>query len=120
MPSSFRSWALLHCQVTAGGLPPVPRVAHTAAAVGTSIYIFGGRTGMEMGDGAMDDLWVFDTVTDAWSQVLGATGDLPAKRSFHTMVALGQKLYVFGGCGVVDRLSDMYEFDIQVGSGLAD
>lgn len=35
--------SLLHCQVTAGGLPPVPRVAHTAAAVGTNIYIFGGR-----------------------------------------------------------------------------
>lgn len=40
----------------------------------------------------------------------------PPRRSYHTMTAVGTKLYVFGGCGADGRLSDLWAFDTVAGS----
>ncbi|EFJ44314.1 kelch repeat protein [Volvox carteri f. nagariensis] len=93
------------------GEPPSPRVAHSAAAIGNTLYIFGGRSGLDMGEGASNDLYAFDLETSTWSQ-LQPKGDLPPKRSYHTMTAVGTKLYVFGGCGEEGRLNDLHEYDV--------
>ena len=42
------------------GTAPGPRVAHTATAIDGQIYVFGGRSGKEMGEGAYADLNAFD------------------------------------------------------------
>merc|ERR1712130_334456 len=36
---------------------------------------------------------------------------IPSQRSFHQMVALRNKLYVFGGCPAKGRLADLHRFD---------
>ena len=61
----------------------------------------------------MNDLWVLDTSTFTWKQVI-PTNDAPEARSFHRMVCVHDSLYVFGGCGAVNgRLNDLHRFDIS-------
>lgn len=97
------------CVTPTGSLPP-PRVAHAQAAVGDTVYIFGGRAGITMQEQAMDDVWKLEGET--WSEVK-TTGDIPCKRSFHRMVSDGTNLYVFGGCGEAGRLADLYSLDLK-------
>ncbi|KAL4430939.1 hypothetical protein ABPG75_006195 [Micractinium tetrahymenae] len=96
------------------GTPPSLRIAHAAAALGQHIYIFGGRSGIDIGEGSLSDLHRFDTAASAWSEVALAPGSpAPPARSYHAMAAAGGKLYLFGGCGAgsAGRLNDLWEFD---------
>ena len=60
----------------------------------------------------MNDLWVYYTEQDIWEQV-ECMGEIPESRSFHKMICVENYLYVFGGCGVQNRLNDLYQFDIM-------
>eukprot|EP00884_Botryococcus_braunii_P016719 jgi/Botrbrau1/3730/Bobra.0363s0015.1 len=95
------------------GDAPSPRVAHGAAALGRIIYIFGGRSGIDMGEGALDDFFSFDTSTRTWARIVTEAG--PPARSYHAMATDTRtgKVYVFGGCGAGSsgRLNDLWEFD---------
>ena len=95
-----------------GDVPP-PRVAHAQAAVGSKIYIFGGRQGIGMSEAPLADMYEFDVAVNRWSLVEAKGGSPPASRSFHRMVAVGKDLYVFGGCGTSGRLSDLHRFDTE-------
>jgi hypothetical protein len=65
-----------------------------------------------MQEQAMNDLWKLDTNTWTWSEV-SCSGDVPAKRSFHRMLSVGDEyLYVFGGCGDSGRLADLYRLHL--------
>ena len=68
-----------------------------------------------MGEGSTNELYRLDLSSHTWSQV-AATGPLPEPRSFHAMVSVREKLYVFGGCGTSGRLSDLHSFDCEGGS----
>jgi len=48
---------------------PQPRVGHAQAAVSGKLLVFGGRTGEEMGEAALDDLWQWDPVSALWEPV---------------------------------------------------
>ena len=106
-----------------GGEHPPLRVAHSQALheKSSTIYVFGGRAGIQMEEAAMNDLWKLDCSGEAgsekWSKVdadLQAGDAVPEARSFHKMVCLGDSLYVFGGCGATSgRLNDMHRFDIE-------
>ena len=55
-----------------GGAPaaaPQPRVGHAQAAVDGKLLVFGGRTGEEMGEAALDDLWQWDPASALWEPV---------------------------------------------------
>lgn len=98
----------------AGSSCPGPRVAATMAALGEKLYLYGGRTGVDMTEGAKSDLYVFDTTTSSWAPVAVADGSpQPPPRSYHSMAAVPAqgKLYVFGGCGSSGRLADLWCFD---------
>ena len=43
------------------GEAPCGRVGAAAAAIGSEIYVFGGRTGKDFGDSSLNDLRVLDT-----------------------------------------------------------
>jgi len=101
---------------------PPPRVAHSQAVVDEKVYIFGGRCGIEIGEKGLNDLWVLDLSgepgSESWTLIQqndindGDGGDLPPEpRSFHKMIAVGNDLYVFGGCGANGRLADLHKFD---------
>eukprot|EP00984_Skeletonema_dohrnii_P021604 scaffold10845_cov103-Skeletonema_dohrnii-CCMP3373.AAC.1 len=119
------SWQWI-APTTNDAITPPSRVAHAQAAVGNTIYIFGGRNGIEMGENAMNDMWMLTlhdettttaTITAKWTQINASSNDtpsdvLPEARSFHKMIAIGSNLYMFGGCGAASgRLNDLWKFD---------
>lgn len=98
--------------VSTSGIPMSPRIAHAQAVVGSCIWIFGGRQGITMGEGPLNDLHCFDTATLTWSvPPTEPSSSPPPPRSFHKMVAIENILYVFGGCGENGRMSDFYSYD---------
>ena len=55
-----------------GGAPaaaPQPRVGHAQAAVDGKLLVFGGRTGEEMGEAALDDFWQWCPASALWEPV---------------------------------------------------
>ncbi|EFN59120.1 hypothetical protein CHLNCDRAFT_19060 [Chlorella variabilis] len=104
-------WSLVQAQ----GTPPSLRNAHAAAAIGAGIYIFGGRSGIDIGEGSLNDLHRFDAESATWVEVRPASEAVPPKRSYHAMAAAQGRLYVFGGCGEgsTGRLNDLWEFDLS-------
>ncbi|KAF3621021.1 hypothetical protein FXO38_32027 [Capsicum annuum] len=98
-----QEWTQLECQ----GSPPSPRESHTATLVGgDKLVIFGGS-----GEGEanyLNDLHVLDLKTMRWSSP-EVRGELPVPRDSHSAVAIGNRLYIYGGdCG------DRYQGDIDV------
>ena len=85
--------------VAGAGYEPVPRVGHAQCAVGGKLLVFGGRTGVDMGDGILNDTWLFDPGTQAWEELKDVAGTPPCARSYHRATAVGNKVFVFGGCG---------------------
>ena len=101
-----------------GATFPPDRIAHAQAVHQDKyVYIFGGRAGVTMEERPMNDLWKLDCSgapgSETWSQVICSSneGDAPPEpRSFHRMICVNDKLYVFGGCGANGRLADLHEF----------
>ncbi|XP_052623506.1 nitrile-specifier protein 5 [Lactuca sativa] len=92
---------------TTGDIPP-PRVGVTMAAIGTTIYVFGGRDATHA---ELNELYSFDTCTNEWA--LLSTGDNgPIHRSYHSVATDDRRMYVFGGCGVAGRLNDLWAYDV--------
>ncbi|PIA58312.1 hypothetical protein AQUCO_00500323v1 [Aquilegia coerulea] len=95
--------------VDATGDVPPPRVGVTMAAVGATIYVFGGRDSKHT---ELNELYSFDTCTNKWTLIsYGDTG--PANRSYHSMTADDRRVYIFGGCGVDGRRNDLWAFDVE-------
>ncbi|CAK9151865.1 unnamed protein product [Ilex paraguariensis] len=90
-----------------GDIPP-PRIGVTMAAIGDTIYVFGGRDATHK---ELNELYSFDTCANKWTLLSnGDTG--PAHRSYHSTTADDRRLYVFGGCGVSGRLNDLWAYDV--------
>jgi hypothetical protein len=105
---------------TTGDAPPPPCIAPAAAALGSSIFLFGGRTAIDMQQGTLGDVYKLDTTTHRWETVWkrekqegddNAAANAPAPRSYHAAASLGGKLFIFGGCGPSGRLNDLWAFD---------
>ena len=88
-------------------LPGVPRVIHTAAAVGKSIYVFGGchqKAGQEITN--LNDAYRLDTVDGSWHRL--ADAPLPVRAWWAE--AAGDVIYLFGGYS--DQFLDrVYRYD---------
>ena len=67
--------------------------------------------------GACAELLCFDTDSHEWQEV-EAKGTVPEARSYHAMAAVGDTLYVFGGCGEGKRgrLNDLHSYDCRSGT----
>ncbi|KAE9605509.1 hypothetical protein Lal_00024538 [Lupinus albus] len=99
-----QSWSV----VEASGDTPPPRVGVTMAAVGDTIYVFGGRDGEHK---ELNELYSFDTKTNKWALI--SSGDVgPPNRSYHSTTANDRYVFIFGGCGVAGRLNDLWAFDV--------
>jgi hypothetical protein len=95
-------------------IAPAPRVAHAQVVVGDALYLFGGRQGITMEEKPLNDLWKFNLETNAWTDLTAAmTGAVPESRSFHKMLAIGAKLYVFAGCLPTGRSASLHCFDTE-------
>ena len=90
---------------TIGGGAFAARSRHTAVAIGTNIYVFGGVKGGS-------DLWCFDTTKNpmAW-KVVKTTGRPPSARLGHTATSFEGKMYLFGGTDGVTDFNGLWEFN---------
>jgi Galactose oxidase, central domain len=113
--NNMTQWKCVDCSPETNNGPP-PRVAHAQATYDNRcVYVFGGRTGIGMQESPLDDMWLFDTITETWSKVepdVDGGDPVPAARSFHRMICIGSGLFLFGGCGAAGRLNDLHRFDI--------
>lgn len=91
----------------AGDVPP-PRVGVTMVAVGETVYVFGGR---DEAHKELNEMYSFNTGTGLWTLISNGD-DGPPHRSYHSMTADDEQVYVFGGCGVSGRLNDLWAFDV--------
>ncbi|CAK6442459.1 unnamed protein product [Pipistrellus nathusii] len=69
---------------------PSPRKEFSASAIGCKVYVTGGR-GSE--NGVSKDVWVYDTVREAWSKA----APMLIARFGHGSAELENRLYVVGG-----------------------
>jgi hypothetical protein len=119
-PSHDASYQRIEAQAEElGGEVPMARVGHAAAAIGSRIYVFGGRGGVEMA--ALEEkgrVWAFDTTTLKWSYVdPNPSSTIPPTRSYHAAASFNDPLpgtfFVHAGClSSGGRASDLWAFDI--------
>lgn len=101
------SWGIVETVGTA----PCPRRGHVAVTVGKKIYIFGGIFGFSK---FLNDIFVFDTTNNEWSQLTEVAGEGPSPRAWHSGVSLGSsgQILIFGGsAGRLGFFNDLYIFD---------
>ncbi|KAF6153785.1 hypothetical protein GIB67_001018 [Kingdonia uniflora] len=92
----------------ASGDIPISRVGGALAAIGDTVFLFGGR---DATCNELNDLYSFETSTKIWT--LLSSGDGPTERSYHLMKADDSHVYVFGGTGVNGQLNDLWVFDLN-------
>ncbi|RUS86758.1 hypothetical protein EGW08_005481 [Elysia chlorotica] len=88
------------------------REGQVACSVAQKVFIFGG---VEQGLGdepkELNDLIVFDLDTSKWSSIK-AKGTIPPARSASSLVAVGTKLYLFGGLSHISGwFDDLFVYD---------
>lgn len=95
-------------QVNAANPPPARR-NHAAAAFGGRLFVFGG---LATGGQFLSDVWSYDPVANAWSEV-STQGSRPDARAFHQVISNGQRIYLGGGFGNSSNgaFVDRWEFD---------
>ncbi|ESN98682.1 hypothetical protein HELRODRAFT_185029 [Helobdella robusta] len=81
---------------------PSPRAAHSMSATSRGVIIFGGRDK----HGRNNDLHIYDTNSRKWVTDLSIAGKYPSARSFHSSVAVGDRVLVCGG-----RAADEHHFN---------
>ncbi|KAL4158614.1 hypothetical protein PRNP1_004390 [Phytophthora ramorum] len=107
-------------QPSSGSLPP--RSGHSAVAIGTHIYVFGGL------DAAAGEIYncvhIFNTRTSSWSEAI-VEGDTPLARNAHAAVVLpendksteSRRMLVYGGSSPeFGAFSDLFLLHIPVDS----
>nr|A1XLE2.1 RecName: Full=Phenyl-N-(sulfonatooxy)methanimidothioate sulfolyase; AltName: Full=Thiocyanate-forming protein; Short=LsTFP; Short=LsatTFP [Lepidium sativum]ABD73013.1 thiocyanate forming protein [Lepidium sativum] len=92
-----------------GGPAPGPRSSHCMAVVGDKLYMFGGELKPQF---HLDKhLYVFDFKTNTWS-IAEPKGEAPSLSCLGVrMVAVGTKIYIFGGRDENRNYSDFYSYD---------
>jgi serine/threonine protein kinase/N-acetylneuraminic acid mutarotase len=95
-----------------GAVPPA-RFGHWAVVLDKKIYIFGGKT---VDHKAMNDMFVFDTETNTWTQQITAVGFVPIARSEASAALLpGTKTIVMSGGISINTLAfqDVFYFNTE-------
>ncbi|KFK22648.1 hypothetical protein AALP_AAs66340U000100, partial [Arabis alpina] len=92
-----------------GGTGPGKRSSHGVAVIGDKLYAFGGEF---IPNKSIDkDLYVFDFNSHTWS-IAPANGDIIKIKCLGVrMVAVGTKLYIFGGRNENKDFEDFYSYD---------
>ena len=89
-----RSWSRPYVN----GAPPPARVGHSAAAVGTRIYMYGGAANERI----FKDMHVLDVASMSWMEP--PTGGIsPGPLFGHTAETVGKCVFLFGGAKAVPR-----------------
>jgi hypothetical protein len=98
-------WALLSDGKSSRS--PTARTGHAGGVVGSRLFVFGGQ----QGDGQLlNDAWLFDPTTAAWSLLATNQVVVPLPRSGHSVAVVNATSFlVFGGVGSgTSILSDVW------------
>eukprot|EP00760_Papus_ankaliazontas_P018435 PhM_4_TR17492/c0_g1_i1/m.44199 len=87
---------------------PSPRFGHASVLLpdGVTIMLFGGSNNSVWSS----DTFMFDTQTATWSELIVTPH--PTERRGHTMVSIGDSVYLFGGQSSVSQ-RDVWRFDTK-------
>ncbi|XP_067930012.1 kelch domain-containing protein 1-like [Watersipora subatra] len=95
---------------------PTAREGHCSCVIRDALYVFGGVS-IDSDEQAHEnaDLWRFDLTEGKWTEVACASAsEKPMSRSAATMVAVNNKLYLFGGLNhSIGWLDNLFVFDIE-------
>lgn len=81
---------------------PEPRYGHSACAYGTGFILYGGK----LSDGSLSsELWYFDAVSNSWTLRAVNSTFTPPGLTRHTLTAVKDELYLFGGSTVDGEFS---------------
>lgn len=95
-----------------GGDWPMARHFHGAAAVGSSFFVFFGKS-----NGYMNDVHRFDTAARKWQKIECECEDQPSRRYGHSVVECHGDVLVFGGFDDFGlRCNDLWLFEVLSGS----
>ncbi|KAJ0264237.1 Jacalin-like lectin domain-containing protein [Hirschfeldia incana] len=94
-----RTWSI---SPVTGDVPHLSCLGVRMVSVGSTLYVFGGRDASRNYNG----FYSFDTTTNEWKLVT-PVGERPTARSFHSMAADENNVYVFGGVGTKMRLKNL-------------
>jgi dynein heavy chain, axonemal len=86
---------------------PTPRGSHTACAIGTQLYIFGGYGGTGFARRDFNDVTTLDFDTWEWRS-LDCSGNIPDARSGHQAVAVQENIFVIGGWNSLEQFKDIH------------
>jgi hypothetical protein len=90
---------------------PGARSKHTAIALGSSMYVFGGKDREKMCE---SDLWALDTVMMKWKK-MDCAGEKPAKRWQHSACVVDDNMLLYGGyTGNDELLDDLWKLEQSV------
>ncbi|XP_056848715.1 nitrile-specifier protein 2-like [Raphanus sativus] len=90
-----------------GDVPELPCLGVRMVAIGTTLYVFGGRDGFRNYNGFHS----YDTVKRSWKLITHVKKG-PAPRSFHSMAADDKNVYVFGGVSTKERVNTLHAYNI--------
>lgn len=81
---------------------PEPRYGHSACAYGNGFVLYGGK----LSDGSLSsELWFFDVVSNIWTLRAVNSTFTPPGLTRHTLTAVKDELYLFGGSTVDGEFS---------------
>ena len=96
----------------AGATLPSPRSNCAGAHVDGLVYMFGGHGGEKYQKIAFNDMWCFNLSTGLWSSIeyVNTACD---PRAGHSLFAIGQKIYVYGGWNLESQFNDIAVFNLS-------
>ncbi|KAF3917267.1 hypothetical protein AA313_de0203557 [Arthrobotrys entomopaga] len=102
------------------GEKPSGRYGHTLNILGSKLYVFGGQAeGNFFNDLMAFDLNTLQSNSSRWELLVpnsDGSPDIPAKRTNHTVVSFGDKLYLFGGTNGLIWFNDVWSYDPRANS----
>nr|QWJ73413.1 nitrile-specifier protein 1 [Isatis tinctoria] len=99
-----RTWSIAPAT---GDVPHLSCLGVRMVSVGSTLYVFGGRDASRKYNG----FYSFDTTTNEW-KLLTPVEEGPIPRSFHSMAADENNVYVFGGVSATVRLKNLDSYSI--------
>jgi len=91
---------------------PPPRQSHGAARVGNKMIILGGHQVVGEAFQRQDDVWLFDTSTNKFEQIVSE--DRLPSISRHRILTIGDKVYGFGGIlQNKQKLNSVFTLDVN-------
>lgn len=97
---------------------PEPRYGHSACAFGTGFVLYGGK----LSDGSLSsELWFYDAIYNSWMLRAVNSSFTPPGLTRHTLTAVNDELYLFGGSTVDGEFSSRlknfcYKYVYVIGS----